>query len=694
MKIDYLFRRILPQSTLTLLVIALSLSPAIGQQPEAPPEEPEPELVSKRLRLSYVDPTRCTQLLKLYGVTVGSATAPVDVKKLPVVVALPETKFADNIPDHKTSFPRTETDPLNELMVFYDANKPEQFGRVLRFVREQIDRPARKIMIAAMVLEISSEALKELGVQWDLNKDRLGSGNYVNKHFDSDTLKIGNITIPSTPGVNPQLDFAAKNLFREFNTRLKALVTDGSAEVLSRPSVLTLDNRMAYINVSEKIPIANAKFAGVNLSTVSFVEKTAGIELAVRPRISEDGSEISLQVNASVSARVPGETLTILNKDGSVVAEAPTLSVREVKTYARIANDTPFIIGGLIAKDSTESVSRVPVLGKIPVLGALFRSKSVGGLKREVIIVITPSVLPEENVVNKSMPKDEDIFDSFGNRLFRDNYRIRAEDTFDLRYLTENRGLQRLQALADRMVTDDVNLADVYPYSNFAYGAVPGEEALVRRQIYEVLKRRDDAKTLDAAKLIFFRKDENVGSGFRVQFLSDYLKQVAPFVLTRNGDGRVFAMRFRLRRDSLGAAELLEEPVPETVTFSCPDKETWRRHLWYLNQPGPNGEVRHVILLRNKDDLDRLKYAVLMKKTIDLNTERHILKLKNFTRGRLLRMPTVREDDVELIDADAAACFFHSEQYYASLQAALQRDYDALREAITGTPYEEELENP
>ena len=702
MKIDYLFRRILPQSTLTLLVIALSLSPAIGQQPEAPPEEPEPELVSKRLRLSYVDPTRCTQLLKLYGVTVGAATAPVDVKKLPVVVALPETKFADTIPDHKTSFPRTETDPLNELMVFYDANKPEQFGKVLRFVREQIDRPARKIMIEAMVLEISSTALKELGVQWDLTGNASG-GNFINRHMTreipdkkdylpADKLLIGQIVSPAAGAA--QLDVSATNVFREFNMRLKALVTDGSAEVLSRPSVLTLDNRMAYINVSEKIPIANAKFAGVNLSTVSFVEKTAGIELAVRPRINEDGSEISLQVNASVSSRVPGETLTILNKDGSVVAEAPTLSVREVKTYARIANDTPFIIGGLIAKDSTESVSRVPVLGKIPVLGALFRSKSVGGLKREVIIVITPSVLPEENVVNKSMPKDEDIFDSFGNRLFRDNYRIRAEDTFDLRYLTENRGLQRLQALADRMVTDDANLADVYPYSNFAYGAVPGEEALVRRQIYEVLKRRDDAKTLDAAKLIFFRKDENVGSGFRVQFLSDYLKQVAPFVLTRNGDGRVFAMRFRLRRDSLGAAELLEEPVPETVTFSCPDKETWRRHLWYLNQPGPNGEVRHVILLRNKDDLDRLKYAVLMKKTIDLNTERHILKLKNFTRGRLLRMPTVREDDVELIDADAAACFFHSEQYYASLQAALQRDYDALREAITGTPYEEELENP
>ena len=445
MKIDRTFRHILPQVLLTPLAFALYLVPTAAQQAEPEAEEPPPEMVSKRLRLSYVDPLRCSQLLKLYGITVGSTSAPVDPKKLPVVVALPETKFHETIPDHEKAFPRTETDPLNELMVFYDAHRPEQFGNILRVVREQIDRPARKIMIEAMVLEISSEALKELGVQWDLNKEQLGSGNYVNKHLAGDSLKIGNIVIPATPGVQPQLDFTAKNLFREFNTRIKALVTDGSAEVLSRPSVLTLDNRMAYINVSEKIPIANAKFAGVNLSTVSFVEKTAGIELAVRPRISEDGSEISLQVNASVSARVPGGTLTILNKDGSVVAEAPTLSVREVKTYARIANDTPFIIGGLIAKDSTETVHRVPVLGKIPLLGALFRSKSASGLKREVIIVITPSVLPEENVVNKSMPKDEDIFDSFGNRLFRDNYRIRAEDTFDLRYLTENRGLRQFR---------------------------------------------------------------------------------------------------------------------------------------------------------------------------------------------------------------------------------------------------------
>ena len=686
-------RNTLNHRSVFFTVIALALSTCGTAFAQKTADDDPIEMVSRRLRLSYVDPTRCTQLLKLYGITVGSVTAAVDPKKLPVVVALPETKFHEIVPAPSGTFPRTETDPLNELMVFYDSSEPSQFGRIVRIVREQIDIPARKIMIEAMVLEISSTALKELGVQWDLTGNA-GDGNFVGRHLGKAPLPltIGKIReiVPSAKNV-PQLDFSVTNAFREFNFRLQALVKEGTAEVLSRPSVLTLDNRMAYINVSEKIPIATTKFAKDFISAVDFREVTAGIELAVRPRINEDGSEVSMQINASVSARVPGENNDVRDKVGNLLASAPTLSIREVKTYARIANDTPFIIGGLIAKDSAETVHSVPILGKIPILGALFRSKSKTGLKREVIIVITPSVLPEENVVNKSMPKDEDLFDSFDHRLFRDAYRIRDEDTFDLRYLTENRGLLKLQAIADRIVTDDVRLAEAYPYNRFADRAVPGEDALVRRQIYEVLKHREAAEKLDARKLIFFRKDEDLGTGFRVRFLSEHLEEVAPFVLSNKKTGKAFALRYQFRRDSASASELLEEPVPEMAIVDCPDKATWRRLLWELNQPGPKGEVRRVIILRNRDDLERLKFAVLMKKTIELNTEKNILQLKSFTRGRLLRMPTVREDDVELIDFEVAACFFHSEQYYAALQSALRRDYAAFNTALLGTQYEKLL---
>ena len=667
----------------------------LGGQKSEVQSSPQIEMVSERIRLSYVDPIRCSQLLNFYGVTIGDPQKPIDQNQLPVVVIIPETNFHETIPDHEKVFPQTETDPINELLLFYDPTIPGKAGKIRRIIKEQIDLPARKIMIEAMVLEISSQALDQLGVEWDFNSHREGvsENNFVQDKLDgrNDSLILGRIAYP--PVGNAQLDATITNVFREFNVRLQALVEDGSAQVLSRPSVLTLDNRMAFINVSEKIPIANTKFVKDYVSAVDFRDVVAGIQLAVRPRISSDGTEVSLQINAAVSARVPGKDQQVMGKDSVVLATAPTLSIREVKTYARIANDTPFIVGGLIARDSEETLQKVPLLGDIPFLGALFRSKTETGQKREVIIVITPSVLPDESPIHAGMPKDDDLFDQFGHRLFRDAYRIRAEDTFDLRYLTENKGLQLLQNTVDRVVTDHPELLREYPYENFAQKSVPGEAALVRRQIYEVLKRQKASVVLDEEKLIFFDKNEDGGTGFKVRFLAEYLREFAPFVLEKKDSGKAFGLCFRMRRDSLAIEQLLEEPVPEIKIVDCPDAKTWRSLLLESNRMTPGMTSKQVIFLRNQDDLNRLKNAILMKKIISLNATNYILKLKNFTRGRLLRMPTVREEDVELIDADVATCFYHSELYYSVLEESLQNDYAALRKVLSGTAYGKELIN-
>jgi len=653
----------------------------------------EIEMKSERIRLSYVDPSRCAQLLNFYGINIGDPKKPIDPTQLPVVVAIPETAFHETIPDHEKVFPKTETDPINELLLFFDAAAPEKAGRVRRIIQEQIDLPARKIMIEAMVLEISSQALDQLGVEWDFNSEGEGisDNNFIQDKLDgtNDSLVLGKIAYPAAGSA--QLDATITNVFREFNVRLQALVEDGSAQVLSRPSVLTLDNRMAFINVSERIPIANTKFVKDYVSAVDFRDVVAGIQLAVRPRINRDGTEVSLQINAAVSARVPGKDEKVLGKDSIVLATAPTLSIREVKTYARIANDTPFIVGGLIAKDSEQTIRKVPLLGDIPFLGALFRSKNETGQKREVIIVITPSVLPEDSPVHAGMPKDDDLFDQFGHRLFRDAYRIRAEDTFDLRYLTENKGLQQLQSAVDRVVTDHPQLSTEYPYEKFAHDAVPGEGALVRRQIYEVLKRQQASDVLDVEKLIFFEKSKDRGDGIKVRFLAEYLRDVAPFVLAKKQSGKAFGLCFRMHRNSLEINELLHEPVPEIKIVDCPDDQAWRSLLLESNKRTPGTAAKQVIFLRNLGDLNRLKNAILMKKIISLNASDYILKLKNFTRGRLLRMPTVREDDVELIDADVATCYYHSELYYSVLEESLESDYSALKKVLSGTDYESAL---
>ena len=653
----------------------------------------EIEMKSERIRLSYVDPSRCAQLLNFYGINIGDPKKPIDPTQLPVVVAVPETAFHETIPDHEKVFPQTETDPINELLLFFDAAAPEKAGRVRRIIQEQIDLPARKIMIEAMVLEISSQALDQLGVEWDFNSggEGISDNNFIQDKLDgtNDSLVLGKIAYPAAGSA--QLDATITNVFREFNVRLQALVEDGSAQVLSRPSVLTLDNRMAFINVSERIPVANTKFVKDYVSAVDFRDVVAGIQLAVRPRINRDGTEVSLQINAAVSARVPGKDEKVLGKDSIVLATAPTLSIREVKTYARIANDTPFIVGGLIAKDSEQTIRKVPLLGDIPFLGALFRSKNETGQKREVIIVITPSVLPEDSPVHAGMPKDDDLFDQFGHRLFRDAYRIRAEDTFDLRYLTENKGLQQLQSAVDRVVTDHPQLSTEYPYEKFAHDAVPGEGALVRRQIYEVLKRQQASDVLDVEKLIFFEKSKDRGDGIKVRFLAEYLRDVAPFVLAKKQSGKAVGLCFRMHRNSLEINELLNEPVPEIKIVDCPDDQAWRSLLLESNKRTPGTAAKQVIFLRNLGDLNRLKNAILMKKIISLNASDYILKLKNFTRGRLLRMPTVREDDVELIDADVATCYYHSELYYSVLEESLESDYAALKKVLSGTDYESAL---
>ncbi|MDA8774171.1 hypothetical protein N9N13_00460 [Opitutales bacterium] len=681
------------QKTAILLFNFCIILTHLAAQESETQSSPRIEMVSERIRLSYVDPIRCSQLLNFYDVTIGDPQKPIDQNQLPVVVIIPDTNFHETIPDHEKVFPQTETDPINELLLFYDPSFPRKAGEIRRIIKEQIDLPARKIMIEAMVLEISSQALDQLGVEWDFNshRDGVSENNFVQDKLDgrNDSLILGRIAYP--PAGNAQLDATITNVFREFNVRLQALVEDGSAQVLSRPSVLTLDNRMAFINVSERIPIANTKFVKDYVSAVDFRDVVAGIQLAVRPRISSDGTEVSLQINAAVSARVPGKDQQVMGKDSVVLATAPTLSIREVKTYARIANDTPFIVGGLIAKDSEETLQKVPLLGDIPFLGALFRSKTETGQKREVIIVITPSVLPDESRIHAGMPKDDDLFDQFGHRLFRDAYRIRAEDTFDLRYLTENKGLQLLQNTVDRLVTDHPQLLREYPYGNFAQKSVPGEAALVRRQIYEVLKRQKASVVLDEEKLIFFDKNKDDRTGFKVRFLAEYLREFAPFVLEKKESGKAFGLCFRMRRDSLAIDQLLEEPVPEIKIVDCPDEKTWHSLLLESNRKTAGMTSKQVIFLRNRADLNRLKNAILMKKIISLNATNYILKLKNFTRGRLLRMPTVREEDVELIDADVATCYYHSELYYSVLEESLQNDYAALRQVLSGTAYGSEL---
>ena len=201
-----------------------------------------------------------------------------DPAQLPVVLALPGTINLETIPKAEDKFPQTETDPANELVVFHNENDPAQLSGVLSTLEKHVDLPARQIIIEAMVLEISSTALKEIGVKWSRSGN--GGGSTITDHTSA--LTIGTLKYPTSASVEA-LNLTTKSVFHSINTQIKALVAEGEAEILSRPSVLALDNRMAYINVSEDIPVANTSYApGNNYQRTSFETKKAGISLTLR----------------------------------------------------------------------------------------------------------------------------------------------------------------------------------------------------------------------------------------------------------------------------------------------------------------------------------------------------------------------------------------------------------------------------
>ncbi len=642
-------------------------------------------IATQRMRLSYTDPKRCLEVLKIYGISTGIPGNAIKKEQLPVVVAIPSTTLHETIQNVDKTFPLTDADPLNELLIFYDRDQPHQLSRVVRMIREEIDVPARQIMIEAMVLEISEVGLDRLGVEWNLAGP---TGNLT-------SLQLGDV-VSNLNNINDQLIVGTSNVFGEFDIDIRALMADGEAEVLSRPSVLTLDNRMAFINVARKIPIAETKFQGNNnVSTVSFRNETVGIQLAVRPRINEEGQEVSMQVNATVSAEVPNEDVQVLDNQGRVVAVAPTISIREVKTYARIANNTPFIIGGLIAKDDLRTKRSVPVLGDIPYFGRLFGSEETDQLKREVIIVITPFVLPEEvnnqtealdKIVGRFLPKGEDTFDSFGNELFRDAYRIRDEDVFELNFLLDNENLNELQAKAEQAVDQDYALRSTYPFSSFANGRVPGENILVYRQMYEVIKRIKMDERVDASRSLVFEPKADADEGFEVTFLEKLLLERARAHATADEakrlktiddvwtyfEDKALTISFRDYGGSEDLSQALESPVPMIELIDVPDRATYERLFWDLNQPDEQGRLRHTIILHDEADMRRLKRAIVLRDTVTLNAVDRTLTLDNFSVGRFLLLPTRDLTKVDLVDGNVARLFFLTERYYDALRQALR----------------------
>jgi type II secretory pathway component GspD/PulD (secretin) len=163
---------------------------------------------------------------------------------------------------------------------------------------------------------------------------------------------------------------------------LNLLKANGAAETLARPRVTTLDGVQAQLNATQSFPVVVSSSDGQE----SVQNITTGIQLTFLPKISPNGM---IEAELSISVSTP---------TGITSQKVPTFSSREASTTVRVANGEQIVIGGLYEKRELKEEQKVPILGDIPILGALFTSTSIEERETDLVIVVTPRIVETEGL--------------------------------------------------------------------------------------------------------------------------------------------------------------------------------------------------------------------------------------------------------------------------------------------------------
>lgn len=231
---------------------------------------------------------------------------------------------------------------------------------------------ARQIVVSAQVIEVDSNRLKDLGVEW---------GSVVGDELRGQPF----VVVEDRPGP-VSLDEGGPLRRLPFNAQIRALIEESAARILSEPKVLIADGHPANIHVGGEIPIPVSQSSGVGSTSISVLWKPFGIQLTVRPRITPD-DRILMTVTPEVS------DLDFANGVRAADIEIPAVTVRRATTTVHVNNAEPLAIGGLMASRDSDIVRRIPLLSQIPVIGELFKSKSKVRRQTELIIVVTPRIV-------------------------------------------------------------------------------------------------------------------------------------------------------------------------------------------------------------------------------------------------------------------------------------------------------------
>lgn len=274
---------------------------------------------------------------------------------------------------------------LNALLVNSEPGVMAEIYSVLK----RIDVPRAQVLIEAVIVEITVEDSEELGVQWLIggNDDLYSGSNFTSAGNSVNTIA----SAVSSDGSN-SLATGGTAILGDTNLGaiIQALESKTNSNLLSTPKILTLDNQESRILVGETRPFQTGEYSEDSDSTfVTTSREDVGLTLKVTPHINS-GNEVKMEVFQTVES-ASDETSDL----GTIT------TVREIETVVIAGDRQTIVLGGLIEDNITEVKQKVPFLGDIPFIGALFRSSSFSVSKKNLLVFIRPTIIRGKASINE-----------------------------------------------------------------------------------------------------------------------------------------------------------------------------------------------------------------------------------------------------------------------------------------------------
>ena len=298
-------------------------------------------------------------------------------------------EFANNKrgQDGSLSAPGVRAEPNTNSLVI---TAPQELMRNIKSVISQLDIRRYQVLVEALIVEVSLEHILALGIEWRLPNHTQGSGGGTNFGLptsSTDTNGIINAQNASIPLLrNLVLSGMTVGFLRSGDIRaiIQALGQDINTNILSTPTLVTMDNETAEIVVADKIPFKTSaktnNASDANSIINSYKYENVGLNLKITPMITK-GNSVKLAI-----AQTTGDVLTRNS-------ETPTTTERTIKTVVVVEDTDVLVLGGLISSKRENGESKIPIIGDIPILGNFFKRKVEGLSKKNLMVFIRPVIM-------------------------------------------------------------------------------------------------------------------------------------------------------------------------------------------------------------------------------------------------------------------------------------------------------------